>query len=372
MLARRAGQIDSSGIRKVFDLGQKLKNPINLSIGQPDFDLPPELKNEAKKWIDDGFSGYTVTQGTQELRDKIREKYRKQGIEFEDIMITCGVSGGLVLAAMVLFEQGDEVLIPDPYFVMYKHLVRLMGATPVYIDTYPHFRLKAEHLDGRVTSRTKALMVNSPANPTGISLTETEQKEIADFAGKHDLLIIFDEIYETFNYDHAHANIARFHPNTLILHGFSKSHAMTGWRLGFAAGPREIVTEMIKIQQYSFVCAPSIAQKMGLAALDLPPGKYTAGYRRKRDLVYEGLKERFNVVKPDGAFYIFPEAPGGDGEEFVRRAIENNVLVIPGNVFSEKNTHFRISFAAADDVLQKGVDVLNSLAEEYPPNERGA
>ncbi len=364
MLAKRAAQLDSSGIRKVFDLAQNLKNPINLSIGQPDFDLPPELKEEAKKWIDAGFSQYTVTQGTKELRDKIRERYLKRGIEFEEVMITSGVSGGLVLAAMVLFESGDEVLVPDPYFVMYKHLVRLMGATPVYIDTYPDFRLKAELLDGRVSRRTKALLVNSPANPTGISLTEQEQKEIAEFAAKHDLLILFDEIYESFNYDHAHANIARFHPKTLILHGFSKSHAMTGWRLGFAAGPREIINEMIKIQQYSFVCAPSIAQKMGLAALDLPPGKFVEEYRRKRDIVYEGLRERFNVVKPGGAFYVFPEAPGRDGDEFVRRAIERNVLVIPGSVFSEKKTHFRISFAADDDTLRKGVEALNSLAEE--------
>jgi len=362
MLARRAGQIDSSGIRKVFDLAQKLENPINLSIGQPDFDLPPELKEEAKKWIDAGFSKYTVTQGTQELRDKIRERYRQRQIEFEEVMITCGVSGGLVLAAMVLFEEGDEVLIPDPYFVMYKHLVKLMGATPVYIDTYPDFRLTLGQLEGRVNSRTKALLLNSPSNPTGISLTEEEQRQIAEFARNNDLLVIFDEIYESFNYDYPHANIARFYPGTLILHGFSKSHAMTGWRLGFAAGPKHIIREMIKIQQFSFVCAPSIAQKMGLAALDLPPKKKIEDYRRKRNIVYEGLREKFNVVKPNGAFYIFPEAPGGDGDEFVRKAIENNVLIISGNVFSEKNTHFRISFAAEDDVLRKGVEILNSLA----------
>ncbi|NQT82309.1 aminotransferase class I/II-fold pyridoxal phosphate-dependent enzyme [bacterium] len=362
MLARRAGQIDSSGIRKVFDLAQKLENPVNLSIGQPHFDVPAELKEEAKKWIDAGFSKYTVTQGTQGLREKLREKYQEEGIEFDEIMITSGVSGGLVLAAMVLFEEGDEVLIPDPYFVMYKHLVRLMGATPVYVDTYPDFRLRVEQLEGLVNRRTKALVLNSPCNPTGISLTEEEQKEIAEFAGRNKLLILFDEIYERFNYDHPHANIARFHPQTLILHGFSKSHAMTGWRLGFAAGPMEIVSEMIKIQQFSFVCAPSIAQKMGLAALDLPPGKEIEDYRRKRDIVYEGLKGKFHIVKPNGAFYFFPEAPGGDGDEFVRNAIEHNVLIIPGSVFSEKNTHFRLSFAAEDEVLREGVEILNSIA----------
>ncbi len=362
MLAKRAAYIDSSGIRKVFDLAQKLENPINLSIGQPDFDLPSELKDEAKKWIDAGFSKYTVTQGTGELRDKIREKYRQQGLEFDEVMITSGVSGGLVLAALVLFEHGDEVLIPDPYFVMYKHLVNLMGATPVYVDTYPDFRLTVERLEGRVSFRTKALLLNSPSNPTGISLTEDEQNQIAEFARKNDLLVIFDEIYESFNYDFPHANIAKFYPKTLILHGFSKSHAMTGWRLGFAAGPRKIISEMIKIQQYSFVCAPSIAQKMGVAALDLPPEGKIEDYRRKRDIVYEGLKGKFNLVKPNGAFYIFPEAPGGNGEEFVTKAIQNNVLIIPGNVFSEKNTHFRISFAAEDDALREGVEILNSLA----------
>jgi aspartate aminotransferase/aminotransferase len=361
MLAKRAEQIDSSGIRKVFDLAQKLKKPVNLSIGQPDFDVPVELKEEAKKWIDAGFSKYTVTQGTQELREKARQKYREQGIEFDEIMVTSGISGGLLLAAMVLFEKGDEVLIPDPYFVMYKHLTRLMGATPVYIDTYPDFRLRADHLEGKITERTKALVLNSPCNPTGISLTEAEQKEIAEFAAQHDLLIIYDEIYESFTYDSPHANIARFHPRTLILKGLSKSHAMTGWRLGFAAGPKEIVRGMIKIQQFSFVCAPSIAQKMAMRALDLPPGKEIENYRRKRDIVYEGLRDKFDVVKPNGAFYIFPAAPGGDGEEFVKKAIENNVLIIPGSVFSEKNTHFRISFAADDEVLREGIEILNSL-----------
>ncbi len=237
-----------------------------------------------------------------------------------------------------------------------------MGATAVYINTYPDFRLRADQLEARVSSRTKALLLNSPSNPTGISLTDQEQKEIAGVANKHDLLVIFDEIYESFNYDHPHANIARFHPGTLVLHGFSKSHAMTGWRLGFAAGPKRIINEMIKIQQFSFVCAPSIAQKMGLAALDLPPAKEIEAYRQKRDIVYEGLKKKFNVVKPNGAFYIFPEAPRGDGDEFVRQAIQNNVLIIPGSVFSERKTHFRISFAADNDVLRKGVEVLNSLA----------
>ena len=174
--------------------------------------------------------------------------------------------------------------------------------------------------------------------------------------------MLFDEIYRVFSYDMKPGNIAKYYPNTIILNGLSKSEAMTGWRLGWACGPKEIIQEMIKLQQYTFVCAPSFAQKAALAALDNPSENHVDDYRRKRDMIYDGLKNKFNVTKPDGAFYIFPEAPGGDGDEFVAKAIENNLLIIPGSVFSEKSTHFRISFAASDDTISKGLEILNSIA----------
>jgi aspartate/methionine/tyrosine aminotransferase len=361
-LAGRVQAFDSSGIRKVFDLAQQLKNPIDLSIGQPDFDVPEPLKAEARRWLDAGFNKYTVTQGIPELRDRVRARYAAQGIEVGDVMISSGVSGGIMLALLSLVDPGDEVLVADPYFVMYKHLTNLIGGVARIVDTYPDFVLTADAVEAAVTPRTRVLFVNTPANPTGAVLDDAGARAIAAVAERHDLIIIFDEIYDCFQYDAAPVSIARYWPKTLILNGLSKSHAMTGWRLGWAAGPADIIREMIKVQQYSFVCAPSFAQKAAVKAFDEPTDAARDAYRRKRDLVYDGLKDRFNIVKPGGAFYVFPEAPGGDGAAFAELAVRNNVLVVPGNVFSERNTHFRISFAAPDETLRQGIEILNSLA----------
>ena len=361
-LADRVLGFDSSGIRKVFDLAQQLKDPVNLSIGQPDFDVPEPVKAEAKHWLDAGFNKYTVTQGIPELRERVRARYEAQGLAVGDVIITSGVSGGIMLALLALVNPGEEVLVPDPYFVMYKHLTNLIGGVARIVDTYPDFVLTADAVEAAVTPRTRVLFVNTPANPTGAVLDERRVRAIAAVAERHNLVIVFDEIYNCFQYDSAPVNIARYWPRTVILNGLSKSHAMTGWRLGWAAGPAEIIREMIKLQQYSFVCAPSFAQKAAVKAFDVPMDEALKAYRRKRDLVYDGLKAKFNVVKPGGAFYVFPEAPGGDGAAFAELAVRHNVLVVPGSVFSDRNTHFRISFAAPDETLRRGIEILNSLA----------
>ncbi len=362
MIAQRMMHIDSSGIRKVFDLAKHMKNPVNLSIGLPDFDIPELLKDEAISAIKSGFNQYTLTQGIQELREKILFKLKQErNVEAEDILITSGVSGGIFLAFMALLDPGDEVIIPDPYFVMYKHLSRLMGATPIYVDTYPDFVLKASSIEKKITKKTKLILLNSPANPTGISIPASELKKIADLAKQHHITLLSDEIYSNFSYDNAFTSIGKYSSQTLVLDGFSKTYAMTGWRLGFAAGPKEIIQAMTKLQQFSFVCAPSFAQKTALKALDYNMSSYIQNYQKKRNLIYEGLKEKFEVQKPSGAFYIFPKAPHDDGDQFVQKAIEKNLLIIPGSVFSEKKTHFRISFAASDETILKGIEILNKM-----------
>lgn len=362
-LAARMGQIDASGIRKVFALAAKMKNPINLSIGQPDYDVDLEVKDAAIDAIRGGFNAYTQTWGTDELRTAVVDYYdRRFGVRPENVMITSGVSGGLYLALMATVNPGDEVLFADPFFVMYPHLVRLLGGTPVAIDTYPHFKLTAEAVEAAITPKSKVLIVNSPANPTGVALSQAELDALAAVARKHKLLLITDEIYESLLYDDAPATVVGRHENILLLNGLSKSAGMTGWRIGFAAGPEEVLQAMNTLQQYTFVCAPSPAQKAAVVALSADMTPKVDAYREKRDIIYTGLQEReFQVVKPGGAFYIFPEAPGGDGDAFVRTAIENNLLVIPGSVFSHRKTHFRISFAAKNETLKKGLDILADL-----------
>jgi aspartate aminotransferase/aminotransferase len=363
LIADRMSLIDSSGIRKVFDLARKLKEPINLSIGQPDFDVPEPVKAAAIHAIESGLNKYTVTQGIQELRDEVLKVEKRQtGIRHDSVLITGGVSGALMLAFMAMIDPGDRVAIPDPYFVMYKHLCRLLGGVPIYVDTYPDFQLTVERLEEAGAGDAKLLLLNSPNNPTAQVMPRDSLRRIADWARKNKVFIITDEIYRVFCYDGEVGSAASFTGDVLLLNGFSKLSAMTGWRLGYAIGPERIIEEMKKLQQFSFVCAPSFAQYAGLAALHVSADDHVRAYKAKRDMIYDGLKGKFKLQKPQGAFYAFVEAPGGDGDAFCRKAIERGLLIIPGSVFSEKKTHFRLSFAAADETIEKGVRVLLSLA----------
>ena len=372
-IADRMRLLDASGIRKVFDLAARMTDPINLSIGQPDFDVPEPVKRQAIEAIRDGQNKYTQTQGTVALREAIAAACAEEfgwadpfadGGAADDrlYLISSGVSGALLLTMLTLVDPGDEVIFADPYFVMYSHLVNLAGGRPVPVDTYPDFRPDLNRIADAITDRTRMLMINSPANPTGAVYTEQELRDIAELAGRHELLVLSDEIYNLFCYDEPFVSMASLYENTLLMRGFSKSYAMTGWRMGWCTGPRPIIEKMTMLQQYSFVCAPSMAQAGAVAAMSADVSGHVADYRRKRDMVYDALGERFGLIKPGGAFYAFVPAPGGEGTAFVEKAIANNVLIIPGSVFSTKDTHFRLSYATSDEQLAKGLEILASLA----------
>lgn len=376
--------IDASGIRRVFDLAANLKNPINLSIGQPDFDVPQPIKDEGCKAIEEGFNRYTQTQGAAALRQRLAaalaEEFPRtlagaQGGLAEDLglLITSGVSGGLMLSLLTAVGPGDEVLIPDPYFVMYKHLVTLTGATPVYVDTYPDFQLTVERVEAAITARTKMLLFNSPSNPTGVVASARLCQQLAALAERRNLLLLSDEIYDTFCYEKQadQAGVARcpspasYSRNLLLMRGFSKTYGMTGWRLGYAVGPRPIIEQMTKLQQYSFVCAPSMTQRAGVAAMNVDMSEYVEHYRRKREMVMDKLGAHYELTMPGGAFYAFPKVPerlGLSATQFVEKAIERELLIIPGSVFSQRDTHFRLSYACDDQTLGKGLDLLVALA----------
>lgn len=361
--ARRMDKIEMSGIRRIFDLVQGMQDAVDLSLGQPHFDVPEPVKRAATKAIDDGFNRYTQTQGIAELQAGLRKKLRAAaGREPEGVIVTAGVAGGLFMSLMVLVEPGDEVLIADPYFVLYRHLVNLCGGTPVLIDTYPDFRLTVERLERAVTPKTRILLVNNPVNPTGVAYRADEVRALADFARRHDLVTISDEIYEAFSYDFPHEPMARHYGPTITLGGFSKTYAMPGWRLGWASGPKSVIEAMNTFQQFSFVCAPAPAQKAGVVALETDMSARIAEYRRKRDMVVEGLKGEFEFVRPGGAFYAFPKVPWGDDDAFVKKAIESKVLIVPGSACSTRKTHFRLSFAASDDALARGIEILRKIA----------
>lgn len=361
-IAERTRSFDSSGIRKVFELAGKMKDPINLSIGQPDFDVPDSVRTACKEAIDTRKNGYALTQGMPVLRDKLQARVDQEYQQSDrKVFVSSGTSGGLVLTMMSLVNPGDEVIIFDPFFVMYESLTRLVGGVPVILDTYPDFRLDVNRVADAITPRTKLILLNSPANPTGICATEGEVRDLAKLAAERNVALISDEIYREFCYDEPFASPVPHNDQTIVIDGFSKSHAMTGWRVGFVHGPAAVIDTMIKLQQYTFVCAPQPAQWAAAVALDVDMQEHVAAYRRKRDMLLEGLAG-YDVVRPGGAFYAFPRAPGGDGSAFAQRCIEHNLLVIPGKIFSRKDTHFRISYAAADRQIERGVEVLRKLA----------
>ncbi|HBT75553.1 MAG TPA: aspartate aminotransferase [Planctomycetaceae bacterium] len=367
-LSKRAALFESSGIRKVFDLGAKLENPINLSIGQPDFDVPGRVREAMIEAINTKKGGYTPTQGLGILREQWGEKLRKQYPHHTDrnVFLTSGTSGGLVLTMLVALDPGDEVIFTDPYFVMYDPLVTMCGGTSVPIDVYPDFKIDVDKIAAAITPRTKVIIFNSPANPTGYVATRAEIEAVALLAKEKNILLVSDEIYSMFCYDAPFISPAEFNPDVLVLDGYSKTHAMTGWRVGVAHGPADFIEQMLKFQQYTFVCAPQVAQWGALAATEVPMDDYVAAYKRKRDRLVDGIGDLYELGNPAGAFYMFPKAPWGTASEFVQKAIERySMLIIPGgDVFSRRDTHFRLSYAASDETIERGIEALRRLAKD--------
>ncbi|MBM4075679.1 MAG: pyridoxal phosphate-dependent aminotransferase, partial [Planctomycetes bacterium] len=232
----------------------------------------------------------------------------------------------------------------------------------IQIDTYPDFRIDLDKVRSAIGPRTKAILCNCPCNPTGYVASEEELKGLALLAREKNICLISDEIYRVFCYDRPFLSPAKWNDRTLVIDGFSKSHSMTGLRLGFAHGPAEIIQQMIKLQQFTFVCAPQPVQWAGLAALECDVSDRVADYASKYRFLRNELGHKYDIQGSGGAFYLFIKAPWGTGSEFVAKAIENELLIIPGNVFSQKDTHFRLSFAAEQSTLERGVEVLNRLA----------
>ena len=363
-ISERTEAFDSSGIRRVFDLASDLKDPINLSIGQPDFDVPDSVKRAAIEAIETGKNAYSPTQGIAALRvqlaARLAETYPSH--EDRDVFVCSGTSGGLVLTMLSMVNPSDEVIFMDPYFVMYPSLVRMCQGVPVPVDTYPDFRLNPDRIAEAITPKTKMILLNSPANPTGITADRESLEAVAQLAAEKGIALVSDEIYSTFFYDGEFHSPAEFNDQTIVIDGFSKSHAMTGWRVGYVHGPKEITSVMLKLQQYSFVCAPQPAQWGALEAMEVDLSHHVNDYRRKRDFVYEALAKDYEVSKPNGAFYLYPKAPIESGAAFAEHAISENLLLVPGNIFSERDSHFRISFAATDETLKRGVEALARLA----------
>ena len=362
-ISERIHAIEISGIRKIFELGRTLKDPVDLSIGQPDFDVPQPIKQAAIDSINRGENSYTTSAGIPKLREKILGDLRKQfHYDDRDVIVTSGTSGALLLALAASLNQGDEVVLFDPYFVSYKHMVSFLGGVPVLVNTYPHFSIDLDRLKAALTPRTKVILLNYPSNPTGSIYNPEQVAAVAKLANERGILLISDEIYRKFCYEGDFHSAAEFNPDALVIDGISKAYSMTGWRLGFAHGPRALLEQMTKLHQITYVCAPSIVQHAGITALDVDVSPEIASFKRRRDRVLAALEGLYEIEKPGGAFYVFPKAPWGTATEFVQAAIKQNLLVVPGSAFSERDTHFRLSYAVKDAILERGLAILQSLA----------
>ncbi|MEK8129747.1 aminotransferase A [Paenibacillus filicis] len=376
----RVKEIEISGIRKISNLVAKYPGAITLTIGQPDFPTPEHILQAGQQAIAANKTTYTPNAGLPELREAIagfvRSKYSLHYAASDEIIVTAGASQALDITLRTLLTEGSEVILPGPIYPGYEPLVRLCGGVPVYVDTSANgFKLTAELLAPHLTDKTRCVVLCYPSNPTGRVLSAEEQDEIGRLLAGRDLFVISDEIYSELIYDCTHrsfATVPGMREKTVVINGLSKSHAMTGWRIGFTLAPAYLSKHMVKVHQYNVTCASSISQYAAVEALthgidDALPMKEE--YRRRRDYTYDRLIAMgFELDKPEGAFYLFPSIGrfGLPSMEFAMRLLDEHlVAVVPGDAFSTFGEgYIRLSYAYAMDVLEEGLDRLEAFVRK--------
>lgn len=380
-LARHVHSVPRSGIRDFFDIVSDMPDVISLGIGEPDFDTPWHIREAAVFGLEKGATHYTSNLGLPQLRAGLAG-YVKDSFQIEydpetEILISVGVSEALDLAIRALVDPGDEVLYQEPCYVSYRPLITMAHGKPVAVATVMEdgFRLTREKLEEKVTEKTKLLLLNFPNNPTGAVLARGDVEQIAEFAVEHDLIVISDEIYAELTYEGEHVSIASLpgmKERTIFLHGMSKAWAMTGFRAGYACAPRTLIEAMMKIHQYSMLCAPVLSQKAAIEALKNPAEdifEMRAEYRRRRNLLLASFEEMsIPCVKPSGAFYAFPYIGdlGLSSYDFAIRFIkEHEVAVVPGTAFGEPGSGFlRCSYATSIDNLREAMSRMADFVSE--------
>ncbi len=381
--ASNVSRIKPSGIRKFFDIAAQVKGVLSLSIGEPDFSAPEAIRQSMKDSLDRGETSYTANSGILELRQAISEYFSAHyGVVYDpndEILVTVGVSEGLSMALLAFTEPGDEVLVPDPAYVAYPAAVELAGGKPVFVRTYPEhdFKLMVEALEQAVTPKTKALVIGYPNNPTGTVMTEEELLPIAEFAERHDLIVLTDEIYCELVYGGikftSFAKLPGMRQRTVVFNGFSKAWAMTGMRLGYICAPREGLAPILKLHQYAIMCANTQAQIGGITALkncDAEVEAMRREYDRRRKVIYQGLRGMgLPVFEPKGAFYIFPDirCTGMTSGEFCEKLVqEEKVAVVPGSAFGDNGEGFvRISYAASMETIEEALKRMARFVGKY-------
>lgn len=379
-VSKKARNIPPSGIRKFFDLVLETEGVISLGVGEPDFTTPWHIREACIYSLEKGFTSYTSNHGILELRELVSRCFRKDfDIDYDpinEILVTTGVSEAADLAFRAVINPGDEVIVPEPCYVSYKPSVFLAGGEPVPLSTCEEdeFRITADEIEKSITDKTKALVLSYPNNPTGAVMRKNDLEEIADVANEHDLVVISDEVYDKLTYNGSHtcfSSLSGMKERSVILNGFSKSHAMTGLRIGYALGSEEIIGAMTKIHQYTMLCAPITAQMGAIEALrngEEEMRKMVREYDRRRRLIVNGLnKLGLECFEPKGAFYAFPsiKSTGLSSEEFAGRLLkEHKVAAVPGDVFGECGAgYLRCSYATSREELVEALSRIEAFVD---------
>lgn len=368
-ISDRLKHFDSSEFQEVFERQQQLTDPIDLSIGIPEELTPAHIKAAGIHAIENDHTTYAPANGLPELREALAHKLKtKNGINVDanHISVVPGLTTGLLLLYLAILDPGDEIIIMDPSYPPYEHLATAIGAEVMKVLTLPTFHPDIPTIEASITNRTRAIVLNTPNNPTGTVYAKEDLLKIAEICDKNNIWLISDEIYEHFVYEGEHFSVASAYPNVITMNGFSKGYAMTGWRLGYISGPREVIDAINQLQQYIVFSSSSIAQHAAIAAINHPIEADYEKYRHKRDLVMKRLRDMgYNVYGAQGAYYVFFQAPGGMTDlEFVERAAEHNVLLVPGRAFSSRHGFVRLSYGTTYSQLEKGLDILENLAKQ--------
>ena len=382
-LSPAVNAIAPSGIRKFFDIAAQMDDVISLGVGEPDFVTPWSIRESCVYGLEQGYTSYTANRGMPELRQEIVNLYqRRYNTAYDantEVLVTVGVSEALDIAMRAILAPGDEVLIPEPCYVSYQACTILAGGVPVAVPAKieNEFRITPEELEEHVTDKTKVLLIGYPNNPTGAIMTRKDLEAVADFAEKHDLIVISDEIYGDLTYggeEHVcFSSLPRMKDRTILLNGFSKAYAMTGWRIGYALGNPTVIAAMTKIHQYTMLCAPITAQVAAVEALrhgEKYMKKMVAEYDRRRRLIYDGLtKMGLECFEPKGAFYIFPsiKSTGYTSDEFAEKLLTTeHVALVPGSAFGQCGEgHVRCSYATAIDKISEALNRIENFLKNH-------
>jgi len=381
-ISQKVSNVSPSGIRKFFDLLSSMEGVISLGVGEPDFITPYHIREAAIYSLEKGYTMYTSNYGLPQLRQELA-KYLEScyGLSYDpdsELLITVGVSEGLDLALRAILDPGDEVIMPDPCYVAYPSCTTLAGGAAISIPTTEEnsFKIKAQDIEPRITERTKAILIGYPANPTGAVMPKEELIQIAELAQQHNLLVISDEVYGQLVYGVEHtclASLPRMKEHTILLNGFSKAYAMTGWRVGYAAAKREIVEAMTKIHQYTILCAPIMGQMAALEALKKGDSEVEAMVREydcRRRVMVKGLRDiGLSCFEPKGAFYAFPsiKITGMTSEEFAEKLlIEEKVAVVPGSAFGHYGEGYvRCCYATSLPEIEEALKRMGRFIERH-------